>query len=68
MGGLESASEVEATAPAPTFADIIAPLLLLQGAPVAKVSNNRRRNFMFKLDPELRVETLLVCIHARLVV
>ncbi|KAF9462862.1 hypothetical protein BDZ94DRAFT_1260487 [Collybia nuda] len=37
----------------PTFADITVPLLLQQGTPMTKVSNNKRKKMVFRLDPEL---------------
>lgn len=53
MDDLKSVPEVEAAAPAPTFANVIVPPLLQPGTSV-KVSNNMRKKLVFKRDPELR--------------
>lgn len=53
IDGLRSVPEVEAAVLAPTFADITVPLLLQQGTPMTKVSNNKRKKLVFRLDPEL---------------
>lgn len=53
MDVLRSVPEVEAAAPAHTFADITSPLLLQQGMLMTKVSNNKKKKLVFKLDLEL---------------